>query len=93
MMIAANGAGVDRARHQGHPTWVTGASSSISGSQAATAVSVTALVGLGRGNAVKPVGVISFGLSRSGKQVITERQTLPNNAPPFARRPWHMPSK
>ncbi len=48
-------------------------------SHAAIAVSVTGVAGPGGGSAEKPVGLVCFGLARTGSPVITERQVFPGD--------------
>jgi nicotinamide-nucleotide amidase len=48
-------------------------------SHAGIAVSVTGLAGPGGGSAGKPVGLVCFGLARTGTPVITERRVFPGD--------------
>jgi nicotinamide-nucleotide amidase len=55
------------------------ADGALARSRAAIAVSVTGIAGPGGSSAEKPVGLVCFGLARSGIQVITERQIFPGD--------------
>jgi nicotinamide-nucleotide amidase len=48
-------------------------------SRATIAVSVTGVAGPGGGSAEKPVGLVCFGLARTGSPVITERHVFPGD--------------
>ena len=48
-------------------------------SRAAVAVSVTGVAGPGGGTAEKPVGLVCFGLARTGTPAITERHIFPGD--------------
>jgi nicotinamide-nucleotide amidase len=55
------------------------ASGALSRSRARIAVSVTGVAGPGGGSAEKPVGLVCFGLARTGVPTITERQVFPGD--------------
>jgi nicotinamide-nucleotide amidase len=55
------------------------ASGALSRSRARIAVSVTGVAGPGGGSAEKPVGLVCFGLARTGVPAITERQVFPGD--------------
>jgi nicotinamide-nucleotide amidase len=48
-------------------------------SRAAIAVSVAGVAGPGGGSADKPVGLVCFGLARTGKPTLSERQVFPGD--------------
>ena len=48
-------------------------------SRAAIAVSVTGVAGPAGGSAEKPVGLVCFGLARTGQPVLTERHVFPGD--------------
>jgi nicotinamide-nucleotide amidase len=50
------------------------ADGALARSRAAIAISVTGVAGPGGGTVEKPVGLVWFGLARTGRPVITERQ-------------------
>jgi len=52
------------------------ADGALARSQAAIAVSVTGVAGPGGGSADKPVGLVCFGLARTGTPAITERHVF-----------------
>jgi nicotinamide-nucleotide amidase len=52
------------------------AEGTLSRSRAAMAVSVTGVAGPGGGSAEKPVGLVCFGLARTGKPAISERRVF-----------------
>jgi nicotinamide-nucleotide amidase len=55
------------------------ADGALSRSRAAIAVSVTGVAGPGGGTAAKPVGLVCFGLARTGMPVISQRQIFPGD--------------
>jgi nicotinamide-nucleotide amidase len=55
------------------------ADGALARSRAAIAVSVTGVAGPGGGSAEKPVGLVCFGLARTGSPAISERQIFPGN--------------
>jgi nicotinamide-nucleotide amidase len=55
------------------------ATGALARSRAAIAVSVTGVAGPGGGSADKPVGLVCFGLARTGAPAITERQVFPGD--------------
>jgi nicotinamide-nucleotide amidase len=55
------------------------AEGALARSRAAIAVSVTGLAGPGGGSAEKPIGLVCFGLARTGAPAITERQIYPGD--------------
>jgi nicotinamide-nucleotide amidase len=48
-------------------------------SRAAVAIAVTGVVGPGGGTITKPVGLVCFGLARTGTKAITERHIFPGD--------------
>lgn len=55
------------------------ADGALARSRAAIAVSVTGVAGPGGGSAAKPVGLVCFGLARTGRPAITERHVFPGD--------------
>lgn len=55
------------------------ASGALARSNASIAVSVTGVAGPGGGSAEKPVGLVCFGLARTGVPTTTERLVFPGN--------------
>src|ERR1700761_2206244 len=55
------------------------AEGALARSRAAIAVSVTGVAGPSGGSADKPVGLVCFGLSRTGVPAISERQVFPGD--------------
>jgi len=55
------------------------AEGALARSRAAIAISVTGVAGPGGGSAEKPVGLVCFGLARTGTTVITQRQVFPGD--------------
>jgi nicotinamide-nucleotide amidase len=55
------------------------AEGALARSRAAIAVSVTGVAGPGGGSPEKPIGLVWFGLARSGKPVAAERQVFPGD--------------
>ncbi len=55
------------------------AEGALARSRAAIAVSVTGVAGPGGGSAEKPVGLVCFGLARTGIPVISERRVFPGD--------------
>jgi len=55
------------------------AEGALSRSRAAIAVAVTGVAGPGGGSAEKPVGLVCFGLARTGAPAITERHIFPGD--------------
>ncbi|HEX3574670.1 MAG TPA: nicotinamide-nucleotide amidohydrolase family protein [Rhodopila sp.] len=55
------------------------ADGALARSRAAIAVSVTGVAGPGGGTELKPVGLVCFGLARTGIPAITERQIFPGD--------------
>ncbi len=55
------------------------ADGALARSRAAIAVAVTGVAGPGGGSAEKPVGLVCFGLARTGQAVMTDRQTFPGD--------------
>jgi nicotinamide-nucleotide amidase len=55
------------------------ADGALARSQAAIVVSVTGVAGPGGGTAEKPVGLVWFGLARTGSPAITESQIFPGD--------------
>jgi nicotinamide-nucleotide amidase len=55
------------------------ADGALARSRAAIAVSVTGVAGPSGGNADKPVGLVWFGLARTGARAITERRLFPGD--------------
>jgi nicotinamide-nucleotide amidase len=55
------------------------AEGALARSRAAIAVSVTGVAGPGGGSAEKPVGLVWFGLARTGTPAITARQIFPGD--------------
>jgi nicotinamide-nucleotide amidase len=55
------------------------ADGALARSRAAIAVSVTGVVGPGGGSVAKPVGLVCFGLARTGMPAITEQQVFPGD--------------
>jgi nicotinamide-nucleotide amidase len=55
------------------------ADGALARSRAAIAVSVTGVAGPTGGSAEKPVGLVCFGLARTGMPVVTERQIFPGD--------------
>src|ERR1700712_5263399 len=55
------------------------ADGALARSRAAIAVSVTGVAGPGGGSAEKPVGLVCFGLARTGTPAITERHIFPGD--------------
>jgi nicotinamide-nucleotide amidase len=52
------------------------AEGTLAQSRAAIAVAVTGVAGPGGGSAVKPAGLVCFGLARTGKPTLTERHVF-----------------
>jgi nicotinamide-nucleotide amidase len=48
-------------------------------SRAAIVVAVTGVAGPGGGSADKPIGLVCFGLARTGQQVVSEQQVFPGD--------------
>jgi nicotinamide-nucleotide amidase len=55
------------------------AEGALARSQAAIVVAVTGVAGPGGGTAEKPVGLVWFGLARTGSSAITDRQIFPGD--------------
>lgn len=55
------------------------ADGALARSHAAVAISVTGVAGPGGGSSAKPVGLVYFGLSRTGVPVVSERQVFPGD--------------
>ena len=55
------------------------AEGALARSQAAIAVAVTGVAGPGGGSAEKPVGLVWFGLARTGSPAVTDHQIFPGN--------------
>ncbi|MDR3533300.1 MAG: CinA family protein [Rhodopila sp.] len=55
------------------------AEGALTRSHAAIAVSVTGVAGPSGGSAEKPVGLVCFGLARTGKPVLSERHVFPGD--------------
>jgi nicotinamide-nucleotide amidase len=55
------------------------AEGALSRSRATIAVSVTGVAGPGGGSADKPVGLVCFGLARTGQSAITQRRIFPGD--------------
>jgi nicotinamide-nucleotide amidase len=55
------------------------ADGALARSRAAIAVSVTGVAGPGGGSLDKPVGLVCFGLARTGTRVVTERRVFPGD--------------
>lgn len=55
------------------------ADGALARSRAAIAVSVTGVAGPGGGSADKPVGLVCFGLARTGKPTLFERRVFPGD--------------
>lgn len=55
------------------------AEGALARSRAAIAVSVTGVAGPGGGSVEKPVGLVCFGLARSGSPAISERHVFPGD--------------
>jgi nicotinamide-nucleotide amidase len=55
------------------------AGGALARSRARIAISVTGVAGPGGGSAEKPVGLVCFGLARTGVAVVTERQVFPGD--------------
>src|SRR3954471_11038588 len=55
------------------------ADGALARSRAAVAVAVTGVAGPGGGSADKPVGLVCFGLARTGQKVMTDRQVFPGD--------------
>jgi nicotinamide-nucleotide amidase len=55
------------------------AEGALARSRAAIVISVTGVAGPTGGNAEKPVGLVWFGLARTGRPAITERQVFPGD--------------
>jgi nicotinamide-nucleotide amidase len=55
------------------------AEGALARSRATIAVSVTGVAGPGGGSAEKPVGLVCFGLARTGNQVLSERHIFPGD--------------
>ncbi|HET6610072.1 MAG TPA: CinA family protein [Rhodopila sp.] len=55
------------------------AEGALARSQAAIVVAVTGVAGPGGGTAEKPVGLVWFGLARTGSPAITDRQIFPGD--------------
>jgi nicotinamide-nucleotide amidase len=55
------------------------AGGALARSRASIAMSVTGVAGPGGGSAEKPVGLVCFGLARTGVAVVTERQVFPGD--------------
>ena len=55
------------------------AEGALARSRAAIAVSVTGVVGPGGGSEDKPVGLVCFGLARTGQPACSERQVFPGD--------------
>jgi nicotinamide-nucleotide amidase len=55
------------------------ADGALARSRAAIAVAVTGVAGPGGGSVEKPVGLVCFGLARTGRPVITDRQVFPGD--------------
>jgi nicotinamide-nucleotide amidase len=55
------------------------AQGALARSRAAIAVSVTGVAGPGGGSPEKPVGLVCFGLARTGTPVLTERHVFPGD--------------
>jgi nicotinamide-nucleotide amidase len=55
------------------------AEGTLARSRAAIVVSVTGVAGPGGGSAEKPVGLVCFGLARTGQPVVSERQVFPGD--------------
>ncbi|HEX2939627.1 MAG TPA: CinA family protein [Rhodopila sp.] len=55
------------------------AQGALAHSRAQIAVAVTGVAGPGGGSAEKPVGLVCFGLARSGRPVVTEKHVFPGD--------------
>ncbi len=55
------------------------ATGALSRSRATIAVSVTGVAGPGGGSVEKPVGLVCFGLARTGRPAITDRHVFPGD--------------
>jgi nicotinamide-nucleotide amidase len=55
------------------------ADGALARSRAAIAVSVTGVAGPGGGSPDKPVGLVCFGLARTGAQTVTEKKVFPGD--------------
>ena len=55
------------------------ANGALARSRAAIAVSVAGVAGPGGGSADKPIGLVCFGLARTGKPAFSERQVFPGD--------------
>jgi nicotinamide-nucleotide amidase len=55
------------------------ADGALARSRAAIAVSVAGVAGPGGGSADKPIGLVCFGLARTGKPAFSERQVFPGD--------------
>ncbi len=55
------------------------ADGALARSRAAIAISVTGVAGPGGGSADKPVGLVWFGLARTGRASLTEREVFPGD--------------
>jgi nicotinamide-nucleotide amidase len=55
------------------------AEGTLARSRAAIAISVTGVAGPGGGSAEKPVGLVCFGLARTGKPALSARQVFPGD--------------
>ena len=67
---------IDRNGAVSEPVAAAMASGALSRSRATIAISVTGVAGPGGGSAEKPVGLVCFGLARTGLPVITERRVF-----------------
>ena len=71
-MIEANGA-------VSEPVAAAMADGALARSRAAITIAVTGVAGPGGGSADKPVGLVCFGLARTGATAVTERHVFPGD--------------